>query len=123
MMGRWSEEEAEAGSRWGGRRRRILLLAGGVLLGLLLVSLSGDGSLIRLYRSTRQQSALRQEIERLKDENARLRREVEALQHDETRLEEIARLKLGLVRPGEVVYRFLGPARSDAGRGGGPDRR
>jgi cell division protein FtsB len=122
-MGRWSEAEEEEGSRRGGRRRRVLLLAGGLLLGLLLVSLSGDGTLIRLYRSTRQQSALRQEIERLKDENARLRREVEALQHDETRLEEIARLKLGLVRPGEVVYRFLGPDRSEPGWGESPERR
>lgn len=122
-MGRLREGEAVEGSRWGGRRRRILLLAGGLLLGFLLVSLSGNGSLIRFYRSTRQQSALRQEIKRLKDENARLRREVEALQHDETRLEEIARLKLGLVRPGEVVYRFLGPAGSDSGRGESPDRR
>lgn len=122
-MGRLREGEAQEGSRWGGRRRRILLLAGGFLVGLLLVSLSGDGSLIRLYRSTRQQRALRQEIGRLKDENARLRREVEALQHDEARLEEIARLKLGLVRPGEVIYRFLGPGRSDAGPGGSPDRR
>lgn len=106
-----------------GRRRRIFFLAGGLLLGGLLVSLTGDGSLLRLYRLTRQQSALRQEIARLKDENARLRGEVEALQHDETRLEEIARLKLGLVRPGEVVYRFIGPPGSAAGGAESPDRR
>ena len=122
-MGRLREEEAGDDSRGGGRRRRILLLAGGLLLGLVLISLSGEGSLIRLYRMTRQQSALGHEITRLKDENARLRREVEALQRDETRLEEIARLKLGLVRPGEVVYRFVAPPGSGGGRAESPDHR
>jgi len=119
-MARIPERDAWEGPDGGGRRRRLLLLAGGLLLGLLLVSLSGDGSLIRIYGLSRQRADLLQNIERLKEENARLRREVEAFRQDEMRLEEIARRKLGLVRPGEVVYRFAAPAESPAAAADSP---
>src|SRR3972149_1649631 len=105
------------GSLW------VLPPAVGPSLGPLLVSLSGDGSLIRIYGLSRQRADLLQDIERLKEENARLRREVEAFRQDETRLEEIARRKLGLVRPGEVVYRFVIPPGSPAGAADPPGGR
>ena len=122
-MARTGDREAWGNPGGGGRRRWRLLLVGGLLLGLLLASLSGDASLIRLYRLSRQRADLAQDIERLQPENARLRREVEAFQQDETRLEEIARRKLGLVRPGEVVYRFAAPAESPAAAGDSPGSR
>ncbi|MCI0370192.1 MAG: septum formation initiator family protein [candidate division NC10 bacterium] len=122
-MARTGDGEAGGNPGGGGRRRWRLLLVGGLLLGLLLASLSGDGSLIRLYRLSRQRADLVQDIERLQAENARLRREVEAFQQDETRLEEIARRKLGLVRPGEVVYRFAAPAESPAAAADSPGSR
>ena len=119
-MPRSPEQEGWEGPREGGRHRRLLLLLGGFALALLLVSLSGDGSLIRIYRLSRQRAGLLQDIERLRAENARLRLEVGALQQDETRLEEIARRKLGLVRPGEVIYRFAPPPGSSAEEGDVP---
>jgi cell division protein FtsB len=39
-------------------------------------------------------------------ENRRLRGEIEQLRNDDLYLEELARRQLGLVRPGEFVYRF-----------------
>lgn len=114
-MARGRQREVREGLRGGGGRRRLFLLVGALLLGLLLVSLSGEGSLIRLYRLSRQRSVLLEEIERLQSENARLRREVGALRQDETRIEEIARLRLGLVRPREVIYRFTPPPTSPGG--------
>jgi len=122
-MARIAGGEAWAGPEGGGRRRRRLLLVGGLVLGLLLVSLSGDGSLIRLYRLTGQRADLLRDIEGLRAENARLRRELEALQQDERRVEEIARAKLGLVRRGEVVYRFAAPAQSPTGAADSPGSR
>lgn len=122
-MARIPEREAGGGPDGGGRRRRLLVLGGGLILGLLLISLSGDASLIRIYRLSRQRADLLQDIERLKEENARLRREVETFQRDETGLEEIARRKLGLVRPGEVVYRFAVPPGSPAGAAEAPGTR
>lgn len=119
-MARSPDQERWEEPREGGRRRRLLLLLGGFALALLLVSLSGDGSLIRIYRLTRQRGSLLHDIERLRAENARLHREVAALQQDEARLEEIARRKLGLVRPGEVIYRFAAPPGSPAEEGDSP---
>ncbi len=123
-MARGRQQEVREGLWGGGGRRRLVLLVGALLLGLLLVSLSGEGSLIRLYHLSRQRFVLLEEIERLQAENARLRREVGALREDETRIEEIARLRLGLVRPREVIYRFTPAAPSPGGPGDGqPGRR
>ena len=122
-MARGRRREVQEGLRGGVGRRRLFLLVGALLLGLLLVSLSGEGSLIRLYRLSRQRSVLLEEIERLQAENARLRREVGALRLDETRIEEIARVRLGLVRSREVVYRFTPPATSPDGPADGPASR
>lgn len=41
--------------------------------------------------------------------NARLREEIERLRRDERYLEQLARRQLGLVRPGELVFRFRDP--------------
>jgi cell division protein FtsB len=38
--------------------------------------------------------------------NAQLREEIDRLRHDELHLERLARRQLGLVRPGELVFRF-----------------
>jgi cell division protein FtsB len=38
--------------------------------------------------------------------NAQLRDEIDRLRHDERLLEQLARRQLGLVRPGELVFRF-----------------
>jgi len=122
-MARGRQREVPEGPRGGGGRRRLFLLVGTLLLGLLLISLSGDGSLVRLYRLSRQRAVLLEEIERLQAENARLRLEVGALRQDETRIEEIARVRLGLVRPREVVYRFAPPATSPGGPADGPGSR
>jgi cell division protein FtsB len=122
-MARGRQREVREGPRGGGGRRRLFLLVCTLLLGLLLISLSGDGSLIRLYRLSRQRAVLLEEIERLQAENVRLRREVGALRQDETRIEEIARVRLGLVRPREVVYRFAPPATPPGGPADGPGSR
>jgi cell division protein FtsB len=54
---------------------------------------------------------LRSEIERMKKDNARLSKEVSALKSDTAYLERIARDKIGLARPGEVVYYYGDPLR------------
>jgi cell division protein FtsB len=86
------------------QRGLILVLC---FLGLLfLLSLSGDRSLLELYRMARVKADLEQQIEVLKPENALLRQEVDAMRRFPSRAEEIARRDLGLVRPGEIVYQF-----------------
>jgi len=47
------------------------------------------------------------EVVSLETENQDLARRIEALQHDDATIEQIARLRLGLVKPGELVYEFF----------------
>jgi len=47
-----------------------------------------------------------QKIQHLTQENARLKEERRRLEDDPVYLEKIAREKMGLIRPGEVVYRI-----------------
>lgn len=58
-------------------------------------------------------SELEQDLERLRTENLtierandQLQREIEAIQGDSRMVEQIAREELGMIRPGELVYRF-----------------
>jgi cell division protein FtsB len=86
-------------------RRRALLLAILLLAGATLLMLDPRG----LRRTRRLQEDLHQ-LETantgLRMENDRLRRELSALADDPAALERAAREELGLVRPGELVFRL-----------------
>ena len=64
---------------------------------------------VKYYRMKSQYNALAEDIGRLKQDNARLRKDVYALKSDAAYLERIARDKLGLARPGEIVYYYGEP--------------
>ncbi|ORJ63054.1 FtsB family cell division protein [Geothermobacter hydrogeniphilus] len=76
----------------------LLLLAGFALL--------GDNGVLRLWKGYQQRQELRTRVEQLRDENRRLRQEIEALKNDRRTIEDLARRKLGMVRPDELVYQF-----------------
>lgn len=58
----------------------------------------------------------------LQKENEKLRERIHRLRHDNLYLEKTAREELGLVRPGEIVYRFASAQSKQrtAGRLSGP---
>jgi cell division protein FtsB len=81
------------------------------ILCLLLVSLSlftafGERGVVHLLRLRAEQRKLDDSNFLLQKENEVLRERIHRLRHDNLYLEKIAREDLGLVRPGEVVYRF-----------------
>jgi len=76
------------------------------LLVLVVASIMGNRSLLRLYQMHRDRVALEREIEQLAAGNAALTDEVRNLRTDPARVEAIAREELGLVKPGELVYEF-----------------
>ncbi|PNU21576.1 septum formation initiator [Geothermobacter hydrogeniphilus] len=76
----------------------LLLLAGFALL--------GDNGVLRLWKGYQQRQELRIKVGQLRDENRHLRREIEALKNDRRTIEDLARRKLGMVRPDELVYQF-----------------
>lgn len=65
----------------------------------------------RITIYTEELKALEERIRALEEDNSRLREEIEALKNDPLYIEKIARKELGLVRPGEIIYKF-GPAKS-----------
>ena len=68
--------------------------------------LFGEHGITHLLRLRTEQRQLADVAFVLLDRNEKLRTEIEGLRRDDLRLEELARQRLGLVRPGEFVYRF-----------------
>ena len=78
-----------------------------VLLCLLAAWLAfGDRGLIYVYKKDKERQAYLQKIEELKKANQKLREEINRLQNDKEYIEETARKELGMVRDGEVIYKF-----------------
>jgi len=86
-------------------RLALTVLALVVLGGLAYLTVSADG-FIRRSELEREKRKLVAEIEILRDENQSLRQKIEHLRHDPGYVEDEARRKLGLIRPGETVYRL-----------------
>ena len=92
-------------------RTKKVLIGAGILLGMYLLAsfILGEMGLIKYYRMKAQYNTLTEEIATLKQNNARLAGDVRALKTDPDHLEQIARDKLGLARPGEIVYYYGEP--------------
>jgi len=82
------------------------------LLSLLLLCLVaswlafGDRGLIYLYRKDKEREAYLEKIQQLKEANQKLVDEIDRLKSDKAYIEETARKELGMVREGEVFYKF-----------------
>jgi len=101
------------------RRRRLWLYAGGALvlaaLTVYIFVFSRHG-LLRLRELQKENERLEAELARVKRENASLREDLRRLDDPEV-AEKIAREELGLVKEGDVVYRFVAPP-SEVGTAG-----
>ncbi len=91
-----------------GRKRAILIIAVSALAALYLLAsfIFGEMGVVKYYRMQAQYRSLTADIERLKQDNEKLNREVRLLKTDPACIERIARDKLGLARPGEIVYYY-----------------
>jgi len=91
-------------------RKRLAVGAGIAATLYLLVSfIFGEMGVVKYYRMKSQHNDLVKEISKLKQDNTRLIRDVHALKSDPVHLELVARDKLGLARPGEIVYYYGEP--------------
>jgi len=89
-------------SRWRTWALRVYL--GGLALVALVSALDASG-LRKARRLEGEAARIEADNARLAQESARLSREVKALRSDPAAMERAAREDLGLVRPGERVYR------------------
>lgn len=92
------------------RNRKIFFAVALLATAYLVASLTfGEMGLIKYLRMKARYDSLAGEIEALRHDNARLIREVRVLRNDPDYLEKVARDKLGLARPGEIVYYYGEP--------------
>ena len=86
-------------------RYSLALFVAVALSMLLYLTLSEDGFIKNRGLKTERELLLK-DIERLEDENHILAGRLERLKNDPSYVEDEARKKLGLIRPGETVYRL-----------------
>jgi cell division protein FtsB len=91
----------------GARRTRRRVIEGIVIVigcVLLLDALVGERGLIVMMRAEQANRSLDQELERLRSQNEALKVQIELLKHDRETIEDMARQKLGLIKPGEKLF-------------------
>ena len=93
-----------------GKARAKKLIRYGVLVVFTCYFVVGNRGLIHLIKMKSEEAGLRKEIEKLEAEHNRTESEKAALKQDLKVVERIAREELGLVKKGEVVFRFTGSA-------------
>jgi cell division protein FtsB len=71
---------------------------------IVVDALAGERGLLAMLRVKKQYEALQGEIDRQRAENARLSEVARRLRDDPAAIEELARRRHGLIRPGEKVF-------------------
>lgn len=84
----------------------VLCLMGVCAFVLLVLSVFGDQGIFRIRLLARDRVAMEQRVQEVESDNARLRRQLRDTKEGRAFYELAAREKLGLVKPGEVVYDF-----------------
>lgn len=89
------------------RSKKILLLSVMFFFLMMVVALFHEDGILRVYNFQEELTLLNQSNERLKEENINLRQDIAALKSESYAVEKIAREKLRLLKPGEMVYHIV----------------
>jgi cell division protein FtsB len=76
---------------------------------LVLQDVFGAHGLMAMHRSKVQMQAIQAKIDRLDQENRDLQKRIENLKTNPSAIEKIARDRMGLARPGELIFRLPDP--------------
>jgi cell division protein FtsB len=106
-MGDLQQRTLHQGWPWRQHRGLLVLCVMGVFAFVLLIlSVFGDQGVFRIRLRARDLLALEQKVRDIESDNASLRRQLRDMKEGRASYELAAREKLGLVKPGEVVYDF-----------------
>jgi len=83
--------------------REILVVA---LLLLAVHDVFGEHGFLAMWRTQKQLTQLRGDIDRLNKENTQMTNQVTALKTDPETIERIAREQMGLAKPGELIFKL-----------------
>jgi len=100
------------------RRTRLFARAGMLAGGVFAVALGvafffGDMGVFKYLQMRDHAWQMEQELKDLERANAELKTEIRRTQNDPARIEELARERLGFVRPGETVYQIVKDSKGD----------
>jgi cell division protein FtsB len=87
-------------------RRWVIYAISALLFSLSLFTAFGERGVFHLWRLWGDKKRLEERNFLLQTENDKLRERIYRIRSDDLYLEKIAREELGLVRPGEIIYRF-----------------
>lgn len=94
---------------WVWVRRLLIAVLLAVSLAYLPYRLYLRSGLSRLLSLRAELQQVRAENQRLAQDNRRLGQELERLKDDDLAIERVARDELGLIRPGEIVFKVVEP--------------
>jgi len=81
----------------------LIILSVGIIVFLVFVA----PTFWQLIKQIREKNFLQNYLQQLKVENVQLRKKIEKMEKDPLTVERIARKQLGMVKPGEIEYRFI----------------
>ena len=90
-------------------RLRRLVLPGALLLAGYYAVFGGEHSVLDVRRARAERVAEEADVARLRLENDSLRALLDSLEKNPAMLERLARERFGMIRDGEVLYRFATP--------------
>ena len=85
-------------------RRVIIFVVAAGALAILIAAAVGDRGYLAARRRQADYAEMIEKIRIVEADNSRLQAEIKALKEDPYVVEKLARERLGLARPGEVVY-------------------
>jgi cell division protein FtsB len=105
--GNQKQHAPRQGLAWHQHRSLVILCSMGAFAFVLLVlSVCGDQGIFRIRRLGRDRALLEQKVRGIESDNATLHRQLRDMKEGRASYELEARERLGLVKPGEVVYDF-----------------
>lgn len=89
-------------------KTKSIILFGILLIGVLLyLAIFNNEGFLTVYNQKEDLAQLKAKNEKLKKENLEIRQMIEVYKTDPWAVEKIAREKLNLVKPGEIVYKIV----------------
>jgi len=88
------------------KKKRVFIFGIALLLIFGAFTFLGEKGILNLLRLKKEVARIKEKNCRLEEENQKLKEEVKRLQNDKRYIEEIARKELGMVKEGEILYRF-----------------
>jgi cell division protein FtsB len=88
-------------------RKKYWFYLAGFIAVMLFFGIIGGRSLMQIYHLKEEREKIRITNARLREENQKLAEQIERMRHNKKEeIERIAREELGLVKKGELVYKF-----------------